>query len=259
MLGLMAYITWKGSQPSKFFAEEMETTYVLKLPENEITAYYDLKDRLAAQVDGEGGEDEGRAVQAQPEGEGNAQDDSWMRELPQEKRRLLQNALMLRLISDLDCLNQVQRDKPSNWKLWRAKLVSEQFWNSLCEAEKIVSEEIDSCLAESEVFTPGMKDQYLQQAIQLWRMQKERAMDQERKADAIAKEKQAKVDEEKQKEDAKRAEIRQRVAEARQAEKLMEQLIREEELSKTKKKEKEPKAPVSGKAGKKKKMKLRQG
>jgi hypothetical protein len=212
---------------------------------------------LAAQVD-EGREGEGKARsegagdEVAPEAEGNALDDSWMRELPQDKRRLLQNALMVRLISDLYFLNQVQRDKPSNWKLWRAKLVSEQFWNSLCEAEKIVSEEIDSCLAEAEVFTPGMKEQYLQQAIQLWRMQKERAMDQERKAEAVAKEKQAKVDEERQKEDAKRAEIRQRVAEAREAERIMQQLIREEEQTKSKKKEKETKAPVSGKTGKKK-------
>merc|ERR1711972_866675 len=64
-------------------------------------------------------------------------------------------------------------DKPGNWKLWRGKLVSERYWGSLVDAEKIVSEEIDLCIKEAEELEPGWRDHVFQQAVQIWRRQKQ--------------------------------------------------------------------------------------
>lgn len=36
---------------------------------------------------------------------------------------------------------------PGNWNLWRQKLISERYWASLVEAERLVSEEISACAA----------------------------------------------------------------------------------------------------------------
>merc|ERR1719482_1600050 len=86
------------------------------------------------------------------------QGDLWVRELSAEERMMLKRQLVKRLVADIDRLDQVQRDKPGNWKLWRGKLITERYWNSLLDAERLVGEEIDACVAEAEELEPGWRE-----------------------------------------------------------------------------------------------------
>ncbi|CAE7199572.1 unnamed protein product, partial [Symbiodinium necroappetens] len=124
----------------------VQETYQCELSEAEIIAYYELKERLRQQ----------KAPDAPVESTEPEEQDAWVRQaLTLEERRVLQQALMRRLVSCLDRLDQVQRDKPGNYRLWRGKLVSERYWASLLEAEQIVSDEISSCVSEAAILEPG--------------------------------------------------------------------------------------------------------
>mmetsp|Transcript_55229 Transcript_55229/g.103542 ORF Transcript_55229/g.103542 Transcript_55229/m.103542 type:complete len:257 (+) Transcript_55229:59-829(+) len=230
---LMAYVAWRGSKPSDFFMEAVQETYQCELSSSDINAYYELKERLQQQ----------RAPDAPMDSDEPEERDAWVRQvLAPEERRVLQQALMRRLVSCLDRLDQVQRDKPGNWKLWRGKLVSERYWASLLEAEQIVSEEISSCVAEAGVLEPGWNGHIFNQAVQIWRMQKQQ----------VAEKKEVKKDKEKEKRDREKAEKRKEL-EAKQAQeekikqeklaaKAMEQLLKEEEASSKAKQRSAPKA-----------------
>merc|ERR1711920_1081388 len=109
--------------------------------------------------------------------------------VPPEERMGLKQALMKRLVACIDPLDQVQRDKPGNWKLWRGKLVSERYWGSLCDAERLVSEEIDSCTAEAEELEPGWREHIFPQAVQIWRRQKQFEMEKRDQKKAVEHEK----------------------------------------------------------------------
>eukprot|EP00437_Effrenium_voratum_P018223 CAMPEP_0181448406 /NCGR_PEP_ID=MMETSP1110-20121109/27124_1 /TAXON_ID=174948 /ORGANISM="Symbiodinium sp., Strain CCMP421" /LENGTH=256 /DNA_ID=CAMNT_0023572555 /DNA_START=38 /DNA_END=808 /DNA_ORIENTATION=- len=217
---LMAYVAWRGSKQSEFFLEAVQERYECELSLAEINAYYDLKDRMQKQK-----------APDLPEDDEEAQD-AWIREkLTLEERRVLQQALMKRLVSCFDRLDQVQRDKPGNFNLWRQKLVSERYWASLLEAEQLVSEEISSCVAEAGILEPGWNTQIFNQAVHIWRMQKQQ----------VAEKKEVKKDKEKEKKEKekaeKRKEIEAKLAEeekARQeklAQKAMDALLKEEEAS----------------------------
>merc|ERR1712137_405210 len=98
----------------------------------------------------------------------------WVQKLPEEKRNLLQRALLKRLVATITRLDQVQRDRPGNWKLWRRKVVSEHFWTTFCDAERRVGEEITDCIIEAEDLLPGSgwKDNIFMQAVETWRIKK---------------------------------------------------------------------------------------
>merc|ERR1712060_532540 len=98
--------------------------------------------------------------------EAHAPESSWVQRVPLPEKQILKNALMKKLIGCIDPLDQVNRDKPGNWKLWRGKLVSERYWNSLVDAEKLVHEEIEACIAEAEELEPGSRGHIFPQALQ---------------------------------------------------------------------------------------------
>mmetsp|Transcript_4741 Transcript_4741/g.10274 ORF Transcript_4741/g.10274 Transcript_4741/m.10274 type:complete len:258 (+) Transcript_4741:59-832(+) len=219
---LMAYVAWRGSKPSEFFVEAVQETYQCELSEAEIIAYYELKERLRQQ----------KAPDAPVESAEPEEQDAWVRQaLTLEERRVLQQALMRRLVSCLDRLDQVQRDKPGNYRLWRGKLVSERYWASLLEAEQIVSDEISSCVSEAGILEPGWNGHIFNQAVQVWRMQKQQQ----------AEKKEVKKDKEKEKKEREKAEKRkeveaklaqeEQIKQEKLAKKAMEQLLREEEAS----------------------------
>jgi len=221
----MAYIAWKGSKPTNFFSEAVEETYVLELPEQEINDYYDLKERFQQKVE---------AMDAPPE---NADENplSWAHRLPQEDLASLHQALLRRLVKGIDRLDQVQRDKPGNFKLWRSKLVSEHFWETLLESERLIGEEIDSCLSEADELQPGARDHCFQHAVHLWRSEKQQDRAKKEQKKAVEHEKKQKIKEER----SKVAEVKQAEEDKKKqelaAEKAMEKLLREEENESKKK------------------------
>lgn len=200
-------------------------SYDLQLPENEINEYYDLKDRLQQQY----APDYMTAVDAAAAAGEAAPKERWTQKVPSEERCALRQALMCRLVGAINKLDQVQRDKPGHWKLWQSKLVSEHFWTSLIEAERMVGQEIDACVAEAGELEPGWHEHIFPQAVQVWRMQ--RQQDYERKAQKKVQEgaKKEKEKEVKRKEVEKRLEEEDKLRQERAAEKAMEKLLREEE------------------------------
>lgn len=251
-LVLMAYLAWRGSKPSSFFLETVRTTYDLELPEPEIDAYYALKERLQRQFAPEASAGATRAASngsANREAEGQGES-SWVHSVPPEERAILQKALMRRLVCCIDKLDQVQRDKPGHWKLWRGKLVSERFWSTLCDAEKRVSEEIDACIAEAEELEPGWRHHIFPQAVQFWRMEKQQAVEKKVAKKELQNEKKSKEKELKRKEMEERQKEEEKLRQERLAEKAMEQLLREEEKSSKAKAKAKPDAKQ--KTGKKK-------
>mmetsp|Transcript_78527 Transcript_78527/g.230339 ORF Transcript_78527/g.230339 Transcript_78527/m.230339 type:complete len:263 (+) Transcript_78527:87-875(+) len=238
-LALMAYLAWRGSKPSEFFVDAVSTTYELQLPEAEIDAYYDMKEKLQRQhppAEGGAGDDDPEALEA-----------AWAQSIPVDDRQNLKRALMRRLVSCIEKLDQVQRDKPGNWKLWRGKLVSERFWSSLCDAEKLVSEEIDSCVAEAEVLEPGWRQHIFPQAVQIWRLQKQQDFEKKVHKKAVVSEKKEKEREIKKKEVEERQKEEDKLKQERLAEKAMEKLLREEEKAAAAKSKAKPKAKADAK------------
>jgi len=254
-LGFMAYLAWRGSQPSDFFTEAVHATYDLQLPEAEIDAYYELKDRVQRQ-NGVAPPEEGPPGAsdngAEEDADGQAAEPSWVQSVPPEEAMILKRALMRRLVSCIDKLDQVQRDKPGNWKLWRGKLVSERYWTSLCDSERLVSEEIDSCVAEAEELEPGWRQHIFPQAVQFWRSSKQQDMEKHVAKTVVVNEKKEKVQEQRKKEMEEKQKVEDKIRQERLAEKAMEKLLREEEAAAARSKAK-PKAKSDAKAKAKKK------
>eukprot|EP00929_Paragymnodinium_shiwhaense_P056811 TRINITY_DN28448_c0_g1_i2.p1 TRINITY_DN28448_c0_g1~~TRINITY_DN28448_c0_g1_i2.p1 ORF type:complete len:264 (+),score=103.66 TRINITY_DN28448_c0_g1_i2:109-900(+) len=213
----MLYVTFRGSKPSDFFSEAVKSSYEMVLPQEEIDAYFELKDKYV------------EAAGSRAEATGDELPPPAHRFMLTDQLTELKKALMRRIMASIDRLDQVQRDKPGNYKLWREKLVSEHYWATLCEAEKIVGEEIDACCAEADELEPGWKPYIFRQAVQMWRMTKQREFEKKM-------EKKEKQSVKKQKVQALKAvelEAKQAVVDKekqeREAAKMMAKLIAEEE------------------------------
>eukprot|EP00933_Yihiella_yeosuensis_P009021 TRINITY_DN114789_c0_g1_i1.p1 TRINITY_DN114789_c0_g1~~TRINITY_DN114789_c0_g1_i1.p1 ORF type:complete len:256 (-),score=73.52 TRINITY_DN114789_c0_g1_i1:131-898(-) len=216
--GLMAYVAWKGNKHSDFFADAVQSTYSVQLDEAAIDAYFDLKDRMRKQ----------RA----PDAPADDEDNTWIRSvLVPEERRILQHALMRRMVAIFDKLDQVQKDKPGHFKLWQQKLCSEKVWQSLLEAEQMISEEINSCQNEADVLEPGWKDHIFGQAVQIWREARRQEELQKQAKKAHEKEKKGLRSEKKKEEKSEQVREEDRKREEKAAEKAMEALLKEEEAA----------------------------
>lgn len=242
----IVYTTWRGSKPSDFFAESVKSTYDLQLSDSDINAYYDLKEKVQAKYAPESLEEP--AEEAINEDGTPKVANPWALKVPQEERMVLQQALMRRLVGCIDKLDQVQRDKPGNWKLWRGKLVSEHFWNSIVDAEKFVREEIDSCVAEAEELAPGSgwRDHIFPEAVQCWRMQKHRDMEKKVQKKAVKDVKKEAVKEVRKKVVDAKKEIEDKERQEKAAEKAMAKLLAEMEREDAKDAKSKKAAPKSG-------------
>jgi len=247
-LVVMAYISWNGSKPSEFFLETVNETYDMQLATAEINAYYDLKERLQSKfLSGAGSTQEKETSDSAINSEGDemSPEERWAQSMSDDQRKVLQHALMRRLVGCIGKLDQVQRDKPGNWKLWRGKLVSEKYWDSLCDAERLVSEEIDSCINEAHEIAPGWGEHIFPQAVQCWRAQKSQEMEKKSQKKAVEQQKKQKEKEQRRKEVEERMKVEDKERQERLAEKAMQSLLIEEE-KKTSKTKVRAKAPVSG-------------
>lgn len=222
-VAVLVYMVRGGSKPTGFFSEAVSDRYVMDLPEAEIDAFYDLRDKFMRQV-GYTGPAEGE----KPE--------HWAAKLPQEERRAICQSLMNRLVKTIERLDKVQTEKPGSWKLWQKKLISEQYWASLVEAEKIVGEEIDVCMAEADELEPGWREHIFPQAVQLWRMEKQQLAAKKEQKKAVEKHKKDKEKEARRSVVQAKQEIEDQIRQEKAAEKAMEKLLREEELAAKKEK-----------------------
>merc|ERR1740121_3109245 len=249
----MAYLAYKGAQPSSFFSEAVNGIYDLELSEPDIEEYCRLKETLLEKY---APEHAATIAEHAELGETAKPMERWTPKVPEEERTSLNKALMRRLVSCIGKLDQVQRDKPGNWKLWQSKLVSEQFWSSLLDAERMVSQEIDACILEAEELEPGWREHIFHQGVQCYRMHKQQehqkqvetkaVVDAEKmKRKEVKDEVKAKEREEKRKEIEKKLEIARKVQEEKNAEKMMEKLLKEEEAASSKKGGKAKAAPKS--------------
>jgi len=277
-LGLMAYIAHRGNKTSDFFAEAVGTTYTAAdLSEEDIDGYYSFKDELIQKYAPEYPAQAEAVAAAEEAGEEVPPLERWTGQVPQEERTTLQKALMKRLVSGVGKLDQVQRDRPGNWKLWQTKLITEHFWSSLLESEKIVSQEIDECVAEAEELEPGWRSHIFQQAVHIYRMQKQQEHDkqayEQNKKEKDSSEKmqknnaeQAKTKAISEKRKEMEREVKRRQVEAQKtqeekekeeaaARKAMEDLLKEDEedIKAAKGKKAAKKAPTSGDKSKQKK------
>jgi len=246
-LAVIVYLAWKGSKPSSFFTEAVTECYELELSEADIDAFYELKEKLQGhyfpdyEKHFEEAQDDGKPIER------------WTSKVPTEERGNLQKSLMRRLVSCIGKLDQVQKDKPGNWKLWQSKLISEQYWQTLLDAEKMVSTEIDSCIAEADELEHGWKERVFHQGVQLYRMQKQQDFEKKAVKKEVENQKKAVEKEEKRKEVEKRLVVEDAIKQVKAAEKAMEKLLREEEAaSKAKGKAKDAKAKTKDAKAKKK-------
>jgi len=244
-LAAVCYVAYWGSRASPFFQEAVKDKYDISISTVEIDNYYALKERLYDQY----APDEAADVADDP-----VQATVWTQRVPPEGLVLLQKSLMSRMVACIDKLNQVQHDKPGNQRLYHAKLVTETFWNSLCDAERVVSDELDSCIAEADELRPGWRHTVVRDAVSFWRMQKQQEAEKKAAKKAVVDEKKDKEREKRQKEVELRKVEEDRVREAKAAERAAAQLMREEELAtKTKAKGRTgERAPAPKSRGKKK-------
>jgi len=247
-IAIIVVVLRRGEQSkSSWFQENVAIDYELMLPVGEIDQFYDLKEKILSKAADEAavnGVDPGVEITC--------------RTLPEHAKQILKNALMTRMVKDIDRLVQVQKDKPGNYRLWHHKLVSERYYASLCDAERELSEEIDCCLEEAEEIEPGWKEQVFQNAVYLWRQDKARQHEKKEVKKQVINAKKEIVREVKKKDTDAQMMKEKLLKEQRAAEKAMEKLLKEEERQEadSKKKKKgggasEP--PVSGSKTKKKK------
>lgn len=224
---IMIRMTRRGSKPTDFFSDAVSSVYELQLPEAEIEAYYQLKDKLQRLVESEVSENT-EAAEGTNGVQPTQQTSTWVARLPIEKRKELHQALMKRLVSSLDKLEKVQTDKPGTWKLWREKLVSERYWQSLLDGERLVGQEIDDCQDEADEIEPGWKEIIFRQAVNIWRADKHYEKEKKVLKKEVEKQKKAKEKEGRAKELDKKKELEDKIREEQKAEKMMEKLLKEE-------------------------------
>jgi len=255
-LACMAYMVWSTSKPSDFFSEAVSDEYEMELAEEEINQYYTLKDKLQEEFAPEafaaaqsGEEPEPVSLEGMDPRQAAMATMPWTVKVPAEHRTNLQKALLIRLVACIDKLDQVQRDKPGNWKLWQTKLISERFWETLVDAEKMVSAEIESCICEAEELQPGWREHIFMQAVQHWRLKKQQETEKKETKRAVeqvkSEEKKAVKDEIQKVLVDRRKEIEEKVRQERLAQKMMEKLLAEEEAQAAKAKKAGKEAPKS--------------
>jgi len=120
------------------------------LPTARIDAYFDLKERLQSQY----------AKDTDP-------DLKWMSSLPAQAKDLLKYRLMQRAVGDMAILQKIDSDARGFHRLFSKGVITRTFWDSVLEAEKTFSAEIDDVKAEAACLEPNEDPQSIvSQAMQ---------------------------------------------------------------------------------------------
>jgi len=125
----------------------VRATYPHKcLPVAKIDCYYEMKDRMRSQY--------------VKDSHGSAMDDDhWMSRLPPQAKEALKYQLMQRAIGDMAALQKIDADARGYWRLFSKGVITSKFWNSVVEAERELSLELESVKAEAARVEPTQDPQ----------------------------------------------------------------------------------------------------
>jgi len=176
------------------------------------------------------------------------EEDSWMKGLSEQEKKVCLLSLRNCMIKSVNGLAQIQKDRPGTYRLWRTKLISEAYWESLQECEKEVQSDINDAMKEATRLAPAayvaqhgnassFGDTFFDECVNMWRQQQSEKEQEEAKVRAVEQRKEVakqkvhleKVAEQKAAADVLRAE--------KERERIAQSLIMEEEIE-TKKSQK---------------------
>jgi len=113
------------------------------LPTAKIDAYHELKEQLRSQ-----------------HAKGSSADgDLWMSTLPLEAKDKLKYRLMQRAIGGMAALQKIDTDTRGYWRLFSKGVITRTFWNSVVEAERELSLELESVKGEAAHIEPSQDPQ----------------------------------------------------------------------------------------------------
>eukprot|EP00397_Hematodinium_sp_SG-2012_P042223 GEMP01046660.1.p1 GENE.GEMP01046660.1~~GEMP01046660.1.p1 ORF type:complete len:270 (+),score=58.82 GEMP01046660.1:129-938(+) len=168
-------------EKSDFFQTTVKNTYESAVNEQPIESYNTLKLNLMEKVEALLGTDE--------------LESNWVEHLEPKQLQVLMIALRKRMHRNIQCRFQIEQDKPGQHKLWKHKLVSEEFWESLITAEKELSAEIEECMLEGDELRPNWRETLFNESLDIWRAERHRQMTLERQKEQAEEEKRAKEEE----------------------------------------------------------------
>jgi len=143
ILALAVAIWWPKGGGNGLEMLGVRPTYPRVLrPQSRINSYYEVKDKLKSQ----------QAKSAEG-------DDVWMNALPPQDKDMLKYALMQRAIGDMAALQKVDSDARGYWRLFSKGIISSAFWNSVVEAEKELTQELESVKTEASLIEPTQDPQ----------------------------------------------------------------------------------------------------
>lgn len=117
-------------------------TYVANsVPKDKIEAYLQLKEKL------------------RDEFAKDSETDEWMSELPPQTKDMLKYKLMQRAIGDMAALQKIDADARGYWRLFSKNIVTLKFWNSVVEAERDLSTELECVKGEAASIEPTQNPQ----------------------------------------------------------------------------------------------------
>lgn len=222
----------KNAEVSDFFANLDGEKFNLQLPAA-VDEYYEVKDKCE-----DDGWEPGQAV------EGGQ---------PSAHHRALAQALMKRCIADIPIVSHIQRESAGMNKLYSQSMCSVRQWKSYQAAEAMVSAEVEEVRAEADEIEPGWSQVVWRQAMQynnMLKQKEEQAKSQQAAQQRAIAEKQKVVDDQKAAEQARYDAIKRKVdaekARIANAERVEQELLKQEE------REKESKKAFSAKGGIKK-------
>eukprot|EP00413_Alexandrium_margalefii_P029396 CAMPEP_0204564620 /NCGR_PEP_ID=MMETSP0661-20131031/34993_1 /ASSEMBLY_ACC=CAM_ASM_000606 /TAXON_ID=109239 /ORGANISM="Alexandrium margalefi, Strain AMGDE01CS-322" /LENGTH=316 /DNA_ID=CAMNT_0051572283 /DNA_START=87 /DNA_END=1033 /DNA_ORIENTATION=+ len=90
---------------------------------------------------------------------GAAEGDLWMSTLPPEVKDQLKYRLMQRAIADMVALQKIDGDARGYWRLFSKGVITRKFWNSVVDAERQLSLELEAVKAEAACIEPSQDPQ----------------------------------------------------------------------------------------------------
>lgn len=208
-----------NEKTSNFFDNAVESEYLLEFPDVERENYDNLKNRIK-------------------EKNGITVDKEMGSKLSTPELKLLWITLRTVMVRNIANLAKLQKDRPGNWRLWQQKLITERYWNSMCECEEEVKKDVEDAQKESEFLRPGHGDDFFNESLAVWRDEVKLEVLKEQKArlEELQKQELAKAKQEETK-IQEQSEAAQRKAE-KDKEKMLEQLLLEDEREMEKEKKK---------------------